>query len=131
MESEIGAARSPNTDEESRIADTAIAIRKAVAAGTQNGLFAVDLSVVQFSLAIAEGEAFRATFAGENSFRGRLTDVFIDSASVYARLLIAFHEFKQVQNSSYLWQPKAQSLRFLLPRATQALDKSSTVLTTA
>ena len=132
MERGLGTAQPSSKDEESKIADTAIAIRNVIAKGGQEGCYQVQLiGGASFSLAVHEGDAFRATCAGENSFRGRLADAFIDLASVYARMLSAFEEFKQVQGSTFLWQPKAEALRWLLPRATQSLERSNPVFATA
>ena|ERR1043166_8995068 len=131
LEAGVEAARPSGQDEEGRIADTVIAIRNLVANGPQDGCFLIQSAGANFSLSLHEGEAFRATFAGENSFRGRLAKAFVDLAAVYARMLSAFEEFKQVQNSSYLWQPKADSLRWLLPRAAHALEQSNPVFATA
>jgi hypothetical protein len=118
-------------DEDTHIADMQVALRKAVAAGLQNGCYEVHVGGATFSLSSTEGEAFQAAYAGEESFRGRLAATFVELASVYARLAVAHEEFKAVESSTYLWQPKAESLKRLVPRASTLLDKSEPVLAAA
>ena len=118
-------------DVDSLIADTAQTIRKVVGGGLQNGCYAVHVGNCNFSMSSTEGEAFQATYAGEESFRGHLAKAFIELAAVYGRLLTADEEYKAVASSTYIWQPKAEILRHLLPRATRCLEQSELVFATA
>lgn len=129
MDPESGVARAQE-DEEGKIADTVIGIRNQLSTPDPEG-YAIKLANASFLLPTVEAEAFRSPFAGENSFRGHLTAAFIDLAAVYARMLAAFEEYKQVRTSTYLWQPKAESLKFLVPRANKALEQTHGVFTTA
>jgi len=117
--------------EDGQIADAIVSIRNAVNVGAADGVYIVHLGAATFQLAPPEADAFRATFAGEESFRGKLATTFIELAGIYGRMLVAYEEFKEVRSSTFLWQPKAEALKALLPRAAHALETSEPVFTTA
>jgi hypothetical protein len=116
--------------EESKLADTTMSIRNHLVPADDNG-YTVQLKNVVLLVSAAEGDAFRAAFAEEDSFRGQSAATFVELLSVYARMLVMFEEFKDKQHSTHLWQAQAESLSYLLTRAALAIERSDPVLSTA
>lgn len=82
-------------------------------------------------LSPAEVEAFRADFRGEKSFRGDFASALTSAVSIYARMLIESESLKQRQSSAYLWKPHADSLTYLVERASQLVRESAAIEITA
>jgi hypothetical protein len=82
-------------------------------------------------LSNAEVEAFRAEFRGEKSFRGDFAQALAQSVAIQARMIVELEEFRQRQQSAYLWKPHADSLAYLLQTANRLQEECSAILQVA
>ena len=80
------------------------------------------------SLSQPEVDAFKADFRGEKSFRGDFAQNLAMAVALQARMVVEIDEFRQRQNSAYLWKPHADSLAFLLQQANRLLEESGGIL---
>ena len=75
-----------------------------------------------------EVEAFKAEFRGEKSFRGDFAQALANAVALQARMVVELDEFRQRQNSAYLWKPHADSLAFLLQQANRVQEECGSIL---
>jgi hypothetical protein len=75
-----------------------------------------------------EVEAFKAEFRGEKSFRGDFAQALANSVALLARMIVELDDFRQRQNSAYLWKPHADSLAFLLQQANRLQEECGAIL---
>lgn len=93
--------------------------------------FVVPLTKGALGITAAEAEALRADYATEKSFRADYANVVCYIVAVMGRLVVESHEFRDKQNSSYLWKPHADALTYFLHSANRIYERANTMMETA
>lgn len=119
------------TIEDSKLQSMEDSIRNFVRAADSKSGNIVPLRSGNIALTTAEVEAFRADFSGERSFRAEFASLHRQIVAVQARILTELEEFRNKQDSAYLWKPHADSLAFLLNVGQRVLESSAPVIATA
>lgn len=119
------------TAEEARVEAMLETIRNFVHAADARSANIFPMRNGNLPLSPAEVEAFRADFRGEKSFRGDFASALTAAVSIYARMVIESESLKQRQSSAYLWKPHADSLTFLIERASRLQRDSAIIEATA
>jgi hypothetical protein len=84
----------------------------------------VPMKFGNFTLLDHEADAYRAAFAGENSFRGNNASILMRMVSIMARLQAELLELKERQSSQHLWRPHADALQQLQQSAAVVLREA-------
>ncbi len=90
----------------------------------------IPLRNASLTLSPAEGEAFRAEFLGEKSFRGDYAAHIMWMVGIFARFLTESVDYIAKKGSAYLWKPHADSLTYLLSSAERALQRAAEIAAT-
>ncbi|MEO5937115.1 MAG: hypothetical protein ABIP81_07860 [Terriglobales bacterium] len=93
--------------------------------------FVVPLTKGSLGITAAEAEALRADYAGEKSFRADFANVICYIVAVMGRLVVESHEFREKQNSSYLWKPHADAMTYFLNSADRISERAAGMMETA
>lgn len=93
--------------------------------------FAVPLTKGTLAITAAEAEALRADYTGEKSFRADFASTMCYMSAVMARLLVEGYEFREKQNSSYLWKPHADAISYFLNSAPRIYERATAMMETA
>ncbi|HUS18806.1 MAG TPA: hypothetical protein VMZ25_04090 [Terriglobales bacterium] len=93
--------------------------------------FVVPLTKGSLSITAAEAEALRADYGQEKSFRADFANVVCYMVAVMARLAVEIHEFREKQNSAYLWKPHADTMTYFLNSANRIYERANGMMETA
>jgi hypothetical protein len=128
--SEIGRSLD-RTMEEGKLRTMLESIRNFVIAADAKAANIFPMRNGNLPLSQAEVEAFRAEFRGEKSFRGDFAHALTQAVAILARMNVELDEFRQRQQSAYLWKPHADSLAFLVQHAHRCQEECGAILRVA
>jgi len=83
------------------------------------------------TLVPAEVDSFRVDYAHEKSFRADYAAMMCYLVAMAARLTVEQEEFKEKQNSSYLWKPHADAITYVMQAANDTFKRANVVMETA
>jgi hypothetical protein len=121
------AAGIPNIVEEGKLNSLLDTVRSFVRVAQPGSYSVVPLIKGVLNITATEVEALRADYAHEKSFRADLANSVSRMMGMLARIVIETEEFRNKQNSSYLWKPHADSLAYLMALAPGVLDGAAQV----
>jgi hypothetical protein len=128
--SEIGQSLDRNV-EEGKLRTMVDSIRNFILAADTKSANVFPMRNGNLPLAPTEVEAFRADFRGEKSFRGDFAQSITQAVALHARMILELDEFRQRQNSAYLWKPHADALAYLLQHSNQVQEECAAILRVA
>lgn len=121
------AEQARHTQEASLTRGVANSIRDFVRAADPDSSLNVPLSKGNFILSPAERDAFAASYANEDSFRGKYVTILVEIVATTARLREEMASAKEKVGSVYLWRPHADHLAYLVNAAQQLQEKGAEV----
>ncbi|HUR36187.1 MAG TPA: hypothetical protein VM009_00110 [Terriglobales bacterium] len=93
--------------------------------------FVIPLTKGSLNISAHEAEALRADYGNEKSFRADYANLVCYMMAIMARLAVEIHEFREKQNSSYLWKPHADAMTYFLNSASRIYDRANVMMDTA
>ena len=116
-----------NAMEESKFRNVHEQIKSFIRAADVKTSYLVPLSLGTIPLNIHEAEAFRADYGSERSFRSDFAQTLVDLTVIMARISQELEGFHQKENSAYLWKPHADSLTYLINKASKVMGNADTL----
>lgn len=117
--------------EEGKLRTMIESIRNFILAADTKSVSVYPMRSGNLPLTSSEVDGFRADFRGEKSFRGDFSQAMAQAVALQARMILELDEFRQRQNSAYLWKPHADALAFLLQYANRLHEESASILRVA
>ena len=114
-----------NAIEEAKLRTQTEALRSFVRAAETTNSSVIPLVRNAIGVSPQEAEILRVDYGNERSFRADYANMVGFLLAVIARLTVEAEEFKEKQDSAYLWKPHADSMKYIIQGSTQLLERAN------
>lgn len=116
-----------NALEEAKLHTQLEALRSFVRAADTTNSSVIPLVRNAIGVSPQEVEMLRVDYGNEHSFRADYANMVGFLLAVIARLTVESEEFKEKQDSAYLWKPHADSIKYMIQGSSQLLERANKV----